>query len=274
MTLSKAIQRQEDQPLLMGILNVTPDSFSDGGQNSTKEAICRQLETMNQSGVDIVDIGGESTRPGANPVSLAQELERVLPAIEWVQSYSDAYISVDTYKTEVMAQAIQAGVDMINDVNALQSPGAVDLLAQNPMPVCLMHKQGTPMEMQKAPDYSGSVVESVRDFLVQRSDLCIEQGVLAENIVIDPGFGFGKKLAHNIELFERLDELTALPYPVLVGVSRKTMIGDLLGGAAVNDRMIGSVAAAILATLKGSRILRVHDIKETSDALKVVLSLL
>jgi len=274
MRLTEALHQLNDKPLLMGILNVTPDSFSDGGHFIHKETILRQLDKMNQSGVNIVDIGGESTRPGADPVPLAVELERVLPVVEWVKTHTDAYISVDTYKTEVMAEAIQLGVDMINDVNALQAPGAVELLAKHSIAVCLMHKQGQPKDMQQAPNYSGSVIDDVKNFLLQKAEYCIDKGVLAENIMIDPGFGFGKRLAHNIELFEGLEDLAALPYPLLVGVSRKSMIGDILGGVAVEERMMGSVAAAILATLKGAKILRVHDVKETSEALKVVLSLI
>lgn len=274
MSLTETLHQQNDQPLLMGILNVTPDSFSDGGQFNHKEAILRQLEVMNQANVDIIDIGGESTRPGAFSVSLDEELSRVLPVIEWVRTYTDAYISIDTYKTDVMAQSIRLGVDMINDVNALQADGAVELLAQHDLPVCLMHKQGEPLNMQQSPSYANSVFDTVRNFLLARAQVCIEQGVLTENIIIDPGFGFGKRLEHNIELFEGLEDLAFLPYPLLVGVSRKTMIGDILGGVPVQDRMVGSVAAAVLATLKGAKIIRVHDVKETADALKVVSTLL
>ncbi|PLA74208.1 dihydropteroate synthase [Hydrogenovibrio sp. SC-1] len=274
MRLTEVLQQPDKHPLLMGILNVTPDSFSDGGQFNQKEAMLHQLDIMNESGVAIIDIGGESTRPGATPVSLDEELNRVLPVIELVKTHSDAFISVDTYKTEVMAASIQAGVDMINDINALQSSGATELLAQHAIPVCLMHKQGNPETMQQSPTYSSSVTDEVRNFLMQRAEFCIGQGVLPENIIIDPGFGFGKQLTHNVELFENLEDFMALSYPVLVGVSRKTMIGDLLGGAPIQDRMTGSVAAAILASLKGAKIIRVHDVKETSDALKVVSSLL
>ncbi len=274
MPLTEALQQPDKHPLLMGILNVTPDSFSDGGQFNQYETILRQLDVMNASGVDIIDIGGESTRPGATPVSLDEELDRVLPVIEWVRSHSDAYISIDTYKTEVMTETIALGVDMINDINALQAPGAQALLAQHTIPVCLMHKQGNPETMQQSPRYSGSVTDEVRNFLMQRAKSCIDQGILAENIIIDPGFGFGKQLAHNVELFESLEDFVELPYPVLVGVSRKTMIGDLLGGVPPEERMIGSVAAAILASLKGAKIIRVHDVKETADALKVVSELL
>lgn len=274
MRLTETLQQPDKQPLLMGILNVTPDSFSDGGQYNQQQALLRQLDVMNESGMAIIDIGGESTRPGAQPVALDEELNRVLPVIELVKSHTDAYISIDTYKTEVMVESLKMGIDMINDINALQSEGAVSLLAEHAIPVCLMHKQGRPETMQQAPIYSDSVTDEVRKFLVERAEACIEQGILAENIIIDPGFGFGKKLSHNIELFENLEELIELPYPVLVGVSRKTMIGDILGGVPVEDRMIGSVAAAILAVLKGAKIIRVHDVKETLDALKVVSSLL
>lgn len=274
MTLLEQIHNLEmDRPLVMGILNVTPDSFSDGGSFTSEEAIKRQIESMQTAGVDIIDIGGESTRPGAFSVSLEQELERVLPVIEWVRNLSDVKISVDTYKTEVMRASIELGVDMINDVNALQSDGAVELVAQANIPVCLMHKKGEPSSMQDAPTYH-QVVEEVSEFLLERARVCEEQGVRKGAIILDPGFGFGKSLQHNVDLFERLDELMALSYPLLVGVSRKRMIGELLDDLPVEKRMVGSVAAAMMAAMKGARILRVHDVEETMQALKVTMALL
>lgn len=274
MTLLEQIHNPEqERPLIMGILNVTPDSFSDGGHFTSEDAIKHQIEIMQKSGVDIIDIGGESTRPGAFSVSLEQELERVLPVIEWVRNLSDVKISIDTYKTQVMRSSIALGVDMINDVNALQSDGAIDVVAEAKIPVCLMHKQGEPKNMQDAPVYQ-QVVENVSSFLLERASVCEAGGIAKGSIVLDPGFGFGKTLQHNIELFERLDELIALRYPILVGVSRKRMIGELLDNLPVEKRMVGSVAAAMMAAMKGARILRVHDVEETMQAIKVTMALL
>ncbi|WP_373019874.1 dihydropteroate synthase [Thiomicrorhabdus sp.] len=259
-------------PLVMGILNVTPDSFSDGGRFSTKDAIQHQIEEMVCSGVNIIDIGGESTRPGAAFVSVDEELDRVMPAIELVRANSDVAISIDTYKTEVMAEVINRRVDLINDVNALLAEGALELVARSDIPVCLMHKQGTPETMQAAPVYN-DVVEEVMGFLKARVAACEEAGIRREDILLDPGFGFGKTLTHNTDLFRALERFTKLSYPVLVGVSRKTMIGALLGDVPVGERMVGSVAAALVAAHKGAAIVRVHDVKETVQALKVARQL-
>lgn len=264
----------QEYPLVMGILNVTPDSFSDGGQFNSMDALKQQVEKMSNAGVDILDVGGESTRPGAKEVSLQEELDRVLPAIEVVKAVSDAYVSIDTYKPEVMQESLKLKVDMINDVNALQAAGAVDVVSESDTVVCLMHKQGTPKDMQESPEYEEGVFEAVYQFLSKQSGYCLEKGVKPGNIVIDPGFGFGKKLPDNIELFERLEEFSELQYPLLVGVSRKTMIGELLNGVPVEERMIGSVSAAVLASLKGAKILRVHDVKETVQAVKTAMALL
>ncbi len=261
-----------ESPLVMGILNVTPDSFSDGGQFQQLEAAKKQAEQMLASGADIIDVGGESTRPGAKPVSLQEELDRVLPVIELLKKELGAVVSVDTYKPEVMQAAIALGVDMVNDVNALQAEGAVDLVVEHQMPVCLMHKQGTPEQMQHSPQYV-SVVDEVIAFLQQRAEVCEQAGLGKSKIILDPGFGFGKTFAHNIELFESLDQLIMLKYPVLVGVSRKSMIGHLMGNAPLEARMLGSVTAAVIAALKGAQLLRVHDVKETKQALDVALTL-
>ena len=261
-----------DSPLIMGILNVTPDSFSDGGQFQSLEAAKRQADKMLKAGADLIDVGGESTRPGATPVALQQELDRVLPIIELLKTEFDARVSIDTYKPEVMQAALELGVDMINDVNALQAEGAVDLVAKYQVPVCLMHKQGLPEKMQEAPQYD-EVVTEVVTFLQQRAKVCEQAGLGKSKIILDPGFGFGKTLSHNIQLFENLDQLIALGYPVLVGVSRKSMIGQLMGGVPPEDRMLGSVVAAILAALKGAQLLRVHDVKETQQALELALTL-
>ena len=264
--------RSLEAPLVMGILNVTPDSFSDGGHFQQLEAAKRQAERMLMAGADLIDVGGESTRPGAHPVPLQAELDRVMPVIEMLKQEFAAVVSVDTYKPAVMQAAIELGVDMINDVNALQAPGAVEVVVQHQMPVCLMHKQGSPEQMQQAPHYE-SVVEEVIAFLQQRAEVCQQAGLDKSKIMLDPGFGFGKTLAHNIELFEALDQLIMLKYPVLVGVSRKSMIGQLMGEVPPDQRMIGSVTAAVLAALKGAKLLRVHDVKETKQALDVALAL-
>ncbi|MDG6778337.1 dihydropteroate synthase [Thiomicrorhabdus sp. zzn3] len=256
------------RPLVMGILNVTPDSFSDGGRFNRADAMKSQIEEMVSAGVDIIDIGGESTRPGAPPVSLQEELDRVLPALEWVKENSDVAVSIDTYKTEVMRQTLLAGADLINDVNALQAEGALEVVSQADVPVCIMHKQGDPQTMQIAPRYD-DVVADVSSFLEERVQACRNAGVKAEHILIDPGFGFGKTLEHNIALFRRLDRFAQGQYPVLVGVSRKTMIGALMGDVPVAERMVGSVVAAVVAAQKGAAILRVHDVKETVQALSV-----
>ncbi|MBN2866915.1 MAG: dihydropteroate synthase [Thiotrichales bacterium] len=260
----------------MGILNVTPDSFSDGGLFTSKDAIVTQIESMVAAGVDIIDVGGESTRPGASPVSLEVELERVLPVIDLIKAVSDVAISIDTYKTEVMQESIGRGVDMINDVNALQSVGAIEVVANANIPVCLMHKKGTPLNMQAAPEYQ-DVVSEVTEFLVSRAQVCERSGVLPQNIILDPGFGFGKTLEHNVALFKDLKNLVLLPYPVLVGVSRKRMIGRLAALSeaeiGVDDRLCGSVSASIVAASKGAKIIRVHDVLETVQALRVAAAL-
>lgn len=272
-------QRELDSkrlPLVMGILNVTPDSFSDGGLFTSKDAIVTQIESMVAAGVDIIDVGGESTRPGASPVSLEVELERVLPVIDLIKAVSDVAISIDTYKTEVMQESIGRGVDMINDVNALQSVGAIEVVANANIPVCLMHKKGTPLNMQAAPEYQ-DVVSEVTEFLVSRAQVCERSGVLPQNIILDPGFGFGKTLEHNVALFKDLKNLVLLPYPVLVGVSRKRMIGRLAALSeaeiGVDDRLCGSVSASIVAASKGAKIIRVHDVLETVQALRVAAAL-
>lgn len=262
-----------DIPLVMGILNVTPDSFSDGGVHNSEDQIKSVLERMQSAGVDIVDIGGESTRPGAATVSLDEELERVLPVIEWVKQMTDMSISIDTYKTEVMKESIKLGVDLINDINALQSKGAEEVVAVSGVMACLMHKKGEPRNMQDNPVYE-NVFQEVSDFLTLRAKECISNGIKHENILIDPGFGFGKSLEHNVKLFEQLEQFSSLGHPILVGVSRKRMIGDILGGLPVEKRMIGSVSAAIVAAMKGARVIRVHDFEETIQAFKVMRTLL
>ena len=259
-------------PLVMGILNVTPDSFSDGGIYVNQQIIESRVLQMIEEGVDIIDIGGESTRPGAEKVSLEVELQRVIPVIEWIKSRFEIPISIDTYKTEVMAEAISRGVDIVNDVNALQSEGAMQIVAKSDVTVCIMHKKGCPEDMQNAPEY-GDVVIEVQDFLLSRAQACEAAGISKNKIIIDPGFGFGKTLAHNTQLFNELSDFIELDYPLLVGVSRKRMIGEMLDNAPVERRLHGSVAAAVLAGMKGASVVRVHDVAPTVEALKVISQL-
>ena len=260
------------QPVVMGILNITPDSFSDGGHYIEPDAALRRAEQMLDDGARIIDIGGESTRPGATPVSLAEELDRVIPVIERLATHTDAILSIDTSKPEVMAAAVAVGADMINDVTALRDPAALQQAAALNVPVCLMHMLGEPRSMQHAPEYQ-DVVAAVQDYLRQRIVACEMAGLSREQILIDPGFGFGKTVQHNIDLLKNLSTLRDLQQPLVVGLSRKSMLGAILGTnipVPVDQRLHGSVAAAVLAALKGATILRVHDVKPTVDALKVV----
>ena len=260
------------RPAVMGILNVTPDSFSDGGRlfagaSLSLDKTLGAAERMLAEGADILDIGGESTRPGAEPVSEQQEMDRVLPVLEALVQQFDALISVDTSNAGLMTEAARRGAHLINDVRALQRPGALAAARQSGLPVCLMHMQNQPKTMQRAPCYT-DVVAEVALFLRQRAEACMAAGIEQSQILIDPGFGFGKTLAHNLALFRALSELGELGFPVLVGVSRKTMIGQILGRE-VNDRLIGSVILAQLAAQKGAAILRVHDVAETVQALRI-----
>jgi dihydropteroate synthase len=257
---------------VMGILNTTPDSFSDGGLYHSLDKALFHAETMIKEGVDIIDIGGESTRPGAESVPLNEELARVIPLLEKLRQHFDIPISVDTSKQEVMQQAIQAGADLINDVYALREPGALEICASSHVRVCLMHMQGEPRTMQSNPHYE-DVVQEVFTFLAERIDACERVGIEKQRLILDPGFGFGKTLAHNIQLMQHLPTLHALHCPLLVGVSRKSMIGALLNNRPINERKDGSVAAAIVAMLKGAAIVRVHDVKATVDAFSVMRAL-
>lgn len=252
----------------MGIVNVTPDSFSDGGRfASTQQAIEHALALVEQ-GADILDIGGESTRPNAQPVALDEELKRVIPVIEGLQGLTSVPLSIDTYKPQVMQAAIEAGAGIVNDVRALQEPGAAEVVVSSNVGVCLMHMRGTPQTMQNDPVYD-DVVAEVRDFLANRAQVLRDAGVAAERIVIDPGFGFGKRTVHNLALLRELGQLSALGYPVLAGLSRKSVLGQV-AGVEVGDRLPASLAAAVIAALKGAKILRVHDVRATVDALKVL----
>jgi dihydropteroate synthase len=254
------------RPLVMGIVNVTPDSFFDGGQHLRRDAAIAHARQLIAEGADIIDIGGESTRPGAQPVSIQQELDRVLPIIEALHG-APVPISVDTCKPQVMQAAIAAGVQMVNDINALQDAAAMNAVAAGDVAVCLMHKQGDPQTMQAQPQY-GNVVTEVYEFLQGRIAAAEAAGIGRERIVIDPGFGFGKTLEHNLALLCGLEKLTELGVPLLAGLSRKSMLGALTGQD-VEHRAHASVAAALLAVLRGASIVRVHDMRATVDALKI-----
>jgi len=259
-----------DRPLVMGVLNITPDSFADGGVFLDLNDATDRVRQMLGEGADIVDIGGESTRPGAAPTPEASELERVIPLLQNIRLACDARgvpISVDTRKPVVMRAAIAAGASMINDINALRAPGAIEALSEGSAAVCLMHMQGEPATMQQSATYD-DVVADVAAFLAERAAACVAEGIDRARIVLDPGFGFGKTVEHNLTLLRRLSEIAALGYPLLAGLSRKSTIG-MLTGRDVDDRMAGSVAAALAAVARGAAIVRVHDVRETADALKV-----
>jgi len=254
------------RPRVMGILNVTPDSFSDGGRFFDRERALDHARRMLADGADLIDVGGESTRPGAAPVDEAGELARVIPVIDEL-AREGALVSVDTMKPAVMRAAVAAGAAMINDVNALRLPGALEAAASTDAAVCLMHMQGEPRTMQDAPSYD-DVAAEVRDFLVERAQSCEAVGIARNRIVLDPGFGFGKTLAHNLALLRALPELVATGYPVLTGLSRKSSLGTITGRSG-SERLAASLAAAIAAVAHGAAIVRVHDVRETVDALKV-----
>ncbi|NMP17467.1 dihydropteroate synthase [Thalassotalea sp. Y01] len=255
-------------PQVMGILNVTPDSFSDGGQFNSIENALMQVEQMLADGATIIDVGGESTRPGAADVELQQELQRVIPVIEAITRRFNTIVSVDTSKAEVMRQAIAAGAGLINDVRALQNPGCLEVVAECELPVCLMHMQGMPRTMQHDPQY-GDVIGDILDFFNDRIAQCVAAGIERERIIIDPGYGFGKTLEQNYELLARQQELACMGLPILSGMSRKSMIGNLLN-CELEQRLAGSLSAAVIAALHGGNIIRVHDVKETVDALAVL----
>ena len=260
-------------PSVMGIVNVTPDSFSDGGELYANAQLdlsktLKVIEKMLADGADIIDIGGESTRPGAAKVGTQQELDRVVPVLEAVVARFDALVSVDTSTPQVIIEAANKGASLINDVRALSRQGALAAAAQAKLPVCLMHMQNQPKTMQVEPSYT-DVVAEVLAFLAERKANCIDAGIDSKNIILDPGFGFGKTLAHNLTLFNAIDQFVATGHPVLVGVSRKSMIGQMLGLEHTDQRLMGSVALALLAAQRGAAILRVHDVLETNQALKV-----
>jgi len=255
------------RPLVMGVLNVTPDSFSDGGAFVSPETAIRQAQRLVAEGADIIDIGGESTRPGSQPVSVQEELDRVLPVLEAVSTRLDVPVSVDTCKPAVMTAAASAGAGLLNDVYGLRAEGAVQAAAATGLPVCLMHMQGEPRTMQHDPRYA-EVVDEVREFLLERVRACEAAGIPRERLILDPGFGFGKTLDHNYRLLGRLDEITGLGMPVLVGMSRKSMLGGVTGRP-LDQRLAGGLAAAVVAVTRGARIVRTHDVAPMVDALRV-----
>jgi len=261
-----------DVPAVMGILNVTPDSFSDGGRFVGRDAAVRQAEAMARDGAAIIDVGGESTRPGADDVSEQQELDRVIPVIEELVAAVDVAVSIDTSKPGVMRAAIAAGAAMINDIRALREEGALQAAVELQRPVCLMHMLGQPRTMQQKPEYTDLVGE-VRDFLDERVRVCVEAGLPEHSIIVDPGFGFGKTPRHNVELLSNLRQLQAIGRPILVGLSRKSTLGELTGRD-VGERMPASIAAAVIAVIEGATIVRVHDVRETVDALRVAAAVM
>ncbi|MBR7792003.1 dihydropteroate synthase [Undibacterium sp. FT147W] len=262
-----SLQGNKVKPLVMGILNITPDSFSDGGRYLSLDGALSRAEQMINDGVDIIDIGGESSRPGSAPLSLDEELSRVMPAIFALRDCGKP-LSIDTYKPEVMREALLAGADMINDIRGFNSHDAINAVAGTDAGLCVMHMQNLPANMQSRPDYQ-DVVTDVEGFLRHRVDALLSAGIKSENICIDPGFGFGKTLEHNRSLFRSIDEIqTRLGLPMLVGISRKTVIGEITGKP-VERRLAGSLAAAIAAADRGAKIVRVHDVQETVDAFNV-----
>jgi dihydropteroate synthase len=263
------MQLDLSRPKVMGILNVTPDSFSDGGDFVSPESAVLHAEQMLRDGADIIDIGGESTRPGAEAVSEQEELDRVIPVIEAIKQRLSVIVSIDTSKPAVMREAVAAGAGVVNDVMALQAPGSIETVSQLGVPACLMHMQGEPRTMQQNPEYA-DVVSDVMSFFEQRVNECVVGGIPKGQIILDPGFGFGKTLEHNLTLLKHIEDFMGIGLPLLVGISRKSMIGSVLGDASVEERLYGSLSAAVLALDKGASIIRVHDVKPTVDALKVV----
>lgn len=275
MTVLQCGKRSLDlaRPAVMGILNVTPDSFSDGGRYTTLDAALAQARRLHAEGAALIDVGAESTRPGAAVVSLQEELDRILPVVEAIAAELDVVVSVDTSTPEVMTAAAAVGAGFINDVRALQRPGALQAAAATGLPVCVMHMQGEPGSMQKDPQY-GDVLGEVEEFFRERIAACLQAGIAREKIVLDPGFGFGKTLAHNLALLDGLQRFEALGCVQLIGLSRKSMLGAILDGAPVDQRLYAGITAEAIAVLNGARIVRVHDVKASGDALAVATALL
>lgn len=256
-------------PQVMGIVNMTPDSFSDGGHYNNLDTAMRRVENMIQSGATFIDIGGESTRPGADEVSVDEEISRVIPLVEKITQHHDIWISVDTSKPEVITEAAKAGAHLINDIRALTLPGALEAAQKTGLPVCIMHMQGDPKTMQQAPYYQQDIYLEVDQFFTRHIQRCINAGIEKQKIILDPGFGFGKTLQHNYRLLAKLADFHHFDLPLLVGMSRKSMIGQLLNVPPL-ERTIGSVSCAVIAAMKGAQIIRVHDVQETVDALRIV----
>lgn len=270
---SQQLTMKLDRPRVMGILNVTPDSFSDGGKFAHIDSAIERAHSMIEEGVDIIDIGGESTRPGAEPVSTNEELARVLPVLKALKGMdSSVWVSVDTSSPEVMSAAASEGVHLLNDVRGFTKPGALETAAESELALCIMHMQGDPQTMQDKPYYQ-NVVDDVYYFLAKRIQAVSEMGVAMDRLALDPGFGFGKGYEDNLKLLQRLERFHTLGAPLLVGLSRKSMIGRMLDDAPVDQRLYGSLAAAVIAAQKGAKFIRVHDVKPTVDALRVVASL-
>ncbi|MEF8832713.1 MAG: dihydropteroate synthase [Candidatus Thermoplasmatota archaeon] len=252
----------------MGVLNVTPDSFYEGGEYERVEEAVERGIAMAEEGADIIDIGGESTRPGSDRISVEKELERILPVIEELDSKLDIPISVDTYKPKVAEEAVEAGADIVNDVFGLRKEGMAEKISELDVPIIIMHMQGTPKNMQKSPQYE-DVIDDITEYFYERIEFAKDKGIKEENIILDPGIGFGKKLNHNLEIIRRLDEFCSLGHPILLGASRKSFLGEILGKEAEN-RLFGSLAVSTLAVEKGVSILRVHDLMENKDVVKTV----
>lgn len=257
------------KPLIMGVLNVTSDSFSDGGAFLSVESACEHVYDLIQQGADIIDIGGESTKPGAERVPLNTELERVIPVIVELRKHVDICISIDTYKPEVMQAAVAAGANIINDVYALRHNNALEIAAQLSVPICLMHMQGHPQSMQNNPNYEKPVIKEIAEFFVARIQACQAAGIANHRLILDPGFGFGKNVEHNMSVLHHIKKLHHFSLPLLLGVSRKSTLGTLLNKK-VNERLIGGIAIAVYAALNGVSILRTHDVDETAQALKII----
>ncbi|WP_311752366.1 dihydropteroate synthase [Proteus columbae] len=266
--MARGIELNLSTPQVMGILNVTPDSFSDGGtHNSLNDAVDHAAKLIAE-GASIIDIGGESTRPGASDVSIDEELQRVVPVVEAIRQRFDVWISVDTSKAQVITESANVGASIINDIRSLQEPGALEAAAKTGLPVCIMHMQGDPKTMQQSPHYE-NVMMDVERFLQENIQRCVDAGIEKNQIILDPGFGFGKNLAHNYQLLAHLSELHHFGLPILAGMSRKSMVGQLLN-VPPQERVAGSVACAVIAAMQGAQIIRVHDVKETVDAMKIV----
>jgi len=257
------------QPLIMGVLNTTPDSFSDGGQFLDAHSAYSHAMRMIESGADLIDMGGESSKPGALAVAGSEELARVIPVIERIHAQSDICISIDTSKAEVMSAAVAAGASIINDISALSGEGALAVAATLNVAVCLMHMQGVPQTMQHAPCYTQDVVDEINQFFQQRLAVCMQAGIARERIILDPGFGFGKSVQHNLQIIKRLREFQQHNQPLLLGVSRKSTLGAI-GHTTVNERLHAGIAAAVFAALQGVAIIRTHDVSETRQALQMV----